>query len=55
MVEGVTPLLWLNVQNLTYRVVDSPHDHAEQRVAGTEELHFLSNEVFFLGLRFARN
>lgn len=43
------------LDGLTHRMVDSPHNHAEQRVAGTEELHFLSNEVFFLGLRFARN
>lgn len=41
--------------DLTYRVIDSPHEHAEQRVAGTEELHFLGHEVFLLGLRFARN
>ncbi|TNN59508.1 hypothetical protein EYF80_030323 [Liparis tanakae] len=41
--------------HLTHRMVDSPHQHAEQRVAGTEELHFLSDEVLFLGLRFARN
>lgn len=40
---------------VTHRMVDSPHKHAEQRVAGTEELHFLSHEVFFLGLRFTRN
>lgn len=36
-------------------MVDSPHQHAEQRVAGTEELHFLCDKVLFLGLRLARN
>lgn len=36
-------------------MVDSPHDHAEQGVAGTEQLHFLGDEVFLLGLRLARN
>lgn len=39
----------------TYRMVDSPHDHAEQGVAGAEQLHFLGDEVFLLGLRLARN
>lgn len=39
----------------THRMVDSPHNHAEQRVAGTEQLHFLGDEVFLLGLGFARN
>lgn len=47
-------ILW-TLDGLTHRMVDSPHDHAEQRVAGTEELHFLSHEVFLLGLGFARN
>lgn len=41
--------------DLTHRVVYSPHKHAEQGIAGTEELHFLSNKVLFLGLRFTRN
>lgn len=36
-------------------MVDSPHHHAEQRVAGTEQLHFLRDKVLFLGLRLARN
>lgn len=36
-------------------MVDSPHNHAEQRVAGTEELHFLCDKVLFFGLRLARN
>lgn len=51
-------ILWIimwRLDGVTHRMVDSPHKHAEQRVAGTEELHFLSNEVFFLGLRFTRN
>lgn len=39
----------------THRVIDSPHQHAEQRVAGAEELHFLGDEVLFLRLRFAGN
>lgn len=43
------------LDGLTHRMVDSPHNHAEQRVACAEELHFLGNEVLFLGLRFARN
>lgn len=43
------------LEGFTYRMIYSPHHHAEQRVAGSEELHFLSNEVFLLGLRFARN
>lgn len=42
-------------EEVTHRMVDSPHHHAEQRVAGTEELHFLRDKVFFLGLRLARN
>lgn len=46
--------LWI-LDVVTHRMVDSPHKHAEQRVAGTEELHFLSHEVLFLRLRFARN
>lgn len=41
--------------DLTHRVVYSPHKHAEEGIAGTEELHFLSNKVLFLGLRFTRN
>lgn len=36
-------------------MVDSPHKDAEQRVTGSEKLHFLSHEVFLLRLRFARN
>lgn len=40
---------------VTHRMVDSPHHHAEQRVAGTEELHFLRDKVLFLGLGLARN
>lgn len=36
-------------------MVDSPHNHAEQRVAGAEELHFLRDKVLFLGLRLARD
>lgn len=36
-------------------MVDSPHHHAEQRVAGAEELHFLRDKVLFLGLRLARD
>lgn len=40
---------------MTYRVIDSPHEYAEERVAGTKQLHFLSHEVFLLRLRFARN
>lgn len=36
-------------------MVDSPHDHAEQGVAGAEQLHFLGDEVLLLGLRLARN
>lgn len=43
------------LEDATYRMVDSPHHHAEQRVAGTEELHFLCDKVLFLGLRLARN
>lgn len=39
----------------THRMVDSPHDHAEQGVAGTEQLHFLGDEVFLLGLGLARD
>lgn len=42
-----------SLEDGTYRMVDSPHHHAEKRVAGTEELHFLRDEVLFLGL--ARN
>lgn len=42
-------------EEVTHRMVDSPHHHAEQRVAGTEELHFLGDKVLFLGLRLARN
>lgn len=38
----------------TYRVVDPPHEHTEQRVAGPEQLHFLSHEVLLLGLGLAR-
>lgn len=37
-----------------YRVVDPPHEHAEQRVAGPEQLHFLSHEVLLLRLGLAR-
>lgn len=34
-------------------MIDAPHQHAEQRVAGAEELHFLGDEVLLLRLRFA--
>lgn len=44
-----------SLEDVTYRMVDSPHNHAEQRVAGTEELHFLCDKVLFFGLRLARN
>lgn len=37
-----------------YRMVDPPHEHAEQRVAGPEQLHFLSHEVLLLRLGLAR-
>lgn len=37
------------------RVVHPPHEDAEQRVAGPEQLHFLRHEVFLLGLGFTRH
>lgn len=37
------------------RVVDPPHEDAEQRVASPEQLHFLRHEVLFLGLGFTRH
>lgn len=46
---------WGNTGWHTHRMVDSPHYHAEQGVAGTEQLHFLGDEVLLLGLGFARN
>lgn len=36
-----------------YRVVDSPHQDAEKRVAGAEKLLLLRHEVLFLGFGFA--
>lgn len=33
-----------------YRVVDPPHQDAQQRVAGSEQLHFLRYEALLLGL-----
>lgn len=38
-----------------YRVVHPPHEDAEQRVAGPEQLHFLRHEVFLLGLGLTRH
>lgn len=35
-----------------YRVVHSPHQDAEQRVAGPKQLHLLRHEVFLLGFGF---
>lgn len=43
------------VRRSAYRVVDPPHEDAEQRVAGPEQLHFLRHEVLFLGLGFTRH
>lgn len=34
-------------------MVDSPHEHAEKRVAGAEKLLLLRHEVFFLRFGFA--
>jgi len=39
----------------THRMVDSPHHHAEERVAGAEQLHLLGHEVFLLCLRLTRD
>lgn len=40
---------------VAYRVVHPPHEDAEQRVAGPEQLHFLRHEVFLLGLGLTRH
>lgn len=37
----------------TYRVVDPPHEHTEEGLAGSEELDFLTDEMFLLGFGFA--
>lgn len=44
----------LNVAQFIDRVVDPPHEDAEQRVAGPEQLHFLRHEVLLLRLGFTR-
>lgn len=35
---------------LLYRVIDPPHQDAQHRVTGSENLHLLLHEVFLLGL-----
>lgn len=38
----------------THRVIDAPHEDAEDGVAGSEHLHLLLHKVLLLGLGFGR-
>lgn len=38
----------------SYRMIDSPHQHAQHGVTRSENLHFLLNKVFLLRLPFWR-
>lgn len=38
----------------TYRVVDPPHQDAQNRIAGSQDLHLLLDKVFLLGLPLGR-
>lgn len=45
----------LRGSGVSYRMVHSPHEDAEQRIAGPEELDFLGHEVLLLGLGLTRH
>lgn len=36
---------------LAYRMIDSPHEDAQKWLGGSEELHFLADEMLLLRLR----
>lgn len=37
----------------SYRVVDPPHEHTQEGLAGSEELHLLTHKMLLLGLGLA--
>lgn len=43
-----------HAQACAYRVIDSPHQDAQHRVTGTENLHVLLNKVFLFRLSLGR-